>query len=75
MVNSRAGIYLTDFVESTFVGEIAKNRGFCGGEKIEARPLHPPGIYHAKALRPLSGRSRPARRCDSSKGFIQHKLG
>ncbi len=50
MVNFELEIYLTDFQESTFVGEIAKNRGFCGGEIFEDAPIYHSGINHAPAL-------------------------
>jgi len=30
MVNPEPEIYLTDFLNRFFLGEIAKNRGFCG---------------------------------------------
>ncbi len=33
MVNARLEIYLTDFQESTFVGENKKNPDFCGAKK------------------------------------------
>ena len=43
MVNSRAGIYLTDFVGSTFGGEIAKNRDFCAEVTLTCRR-----VYHSR---------------------------
>ncbi|MFZ0570489.1 MAG: hypothetical protein WAM63_08405, partial [Rhodomicrobium sp.] len=40
-------LYLTDFVESTFVGEIAKNRDFRGGKIKKPAPIYYTSVNHA----------------------------
>jgi hypothetical protein len=37
-------LYLTDFLKCTFLGEIVKNRAFCGGQKLKAVSLYHPAI-------------------------------
>ncbi len=56
MVNSKLEIYLTDFVESTFAGEIAKNRDFCGGDQINRTRVYYSGINYTAAFRNLADR-------------------
>jgi hypothetical protein len=43
--------YLTDFPESVFIGEIAKNFDFCGGEIRKTTRIYHANFNHAAALR------------------------
>jgi hypothetical protein len=58
MVNPRKILTLTAFLNRTFAGEIAKNRGFCGGIKLQRATLYHAGIYHGSALRNSSAPQR-----------------
>jgi len=51
VVNSRKILTLTDFVESTFGGENAKNSGFCAKMRFNSRRVYRAKFNHAPALR------------------------
>jgi hypothetical protein len=51
MVNPEIETNLTDFVESTFVGENSKFVGYCAGITINSRRVYPFAINYASALR------------------------
>ncbi len=57
MVNYAAEIYLTDFQESTFGGENAKNPGFCAKMTFDSRRVYHDAINYGAALR-----NRPVQR-------------
>ncbi len=51
MVNPRKNLYLTDFEESTFGGENAKNSGFCAEMTFNSRRVYHANINYVTALR------------------------
>ncbi len=51
MVNPRKILTLTDFEESTFGGENAKNRGVCAKMTFNSRRLYHSGANYTPALR------------------------
>ncbi len=51
MVNPGPEIYLTDFQESTFAGEIAKNRGLGAKMALNATRVYHAGVNYAAVLR------------------------
>ncbi len=49
------GLYLTDFQNRAFIGEIAKNRSFGGGKIRKSGPIYHARIYHAARYDGLHG--------------------
>ncbi len=49
-VNAELELYLTDFLNRTFAGEIAKNRELCGGSKFQCAPVYHARIKHVAAV-------------------------
>jgi hypothetical protein len=54
IVNSRNYLYLTDFLNGTFLHENAQNRAFYGGEYSSAGAIYFNGIYHDAARSAIS---------------------
>jgi hypothetical protein len=50
-LNSVLKVYLTDFLNRTFPGENAKNRAFCGVEKMEAASVYQLHVNQGAAIR------------------------
>ncbi len=63
MVNPRKILTLTDFVESTFAGENAKNPGFYAKMTFNSRRVYHSNLNYTTALR------KSARRYETSIGF------